>query len=110
MLNVNISFGDFVISIPPSDYVIEEGNRCKNNLGLNAKDCEIMGNDSDKICVSLFYGEDFRDNNTIILSYRALYNVYTLFDYGNKRIGFARLKPETSESPIFRNILNFLGL
>lgn len=99
LLNVNISFGDFVISIPPSDYVFEDENQCKDNLGgVNAKDCEIKGNDSDKICGSAFYGGDFGDNNTIILSYRALHNVYTLLDYGNKRIGFAHLKLEIPES------------
>lgn len=72
-----IIIGRYKVSIPPSDNVFKTDY------------VDITEGSGDFICVSAFGKLRFNDQNLVILSYPFLYNVYTLFDYKQKRIGFA---------------------
>ena len=73
--NVTFDIDGFKASIPPSDYLIELSNPY----------------DDEKICVSRFYAME--GGTTVVLGRPFLYNAYTLFDYDQKKIGFAPFKP-----------------
>lgn len=77
--NVTFDFGNFRVSIPPHDYMMPGR--------------EMTGDDG--MCISLFDVE-IREmkSQKVFLGLPFLYNAYTLFDYKQKRIGFAKYKPD----------------
>lgn len=87
--DIDITIGSIKISIPPSDYLIKT-KPPSPIFYKSVRGVEYQDDEDDKVCMSRFVGHD--DPDKIILGQPFLQNIYTLFDYENRKFGFARYR------------------